>query len=49
MQLTEITTEALFEDTDIEQLNEAVENPQWSAPVELEDFLSSLNGDNDAG
>lgn len=42
MRYEELTSDSLFEESELQKLNENVENPQWSEPMELSDFLNKL-------
>lgn len=42
MKLADFASEKLFEESDVIQLEDGVENPKWSAPMDLSDFLEEV-------
>jgi len=48
MKFADIATENLFEDEDLKQLEESVANPNWSEPMDVNDFITRIRQDADA-
>lgn len=48
MKFADIATESLFEDEDLKQLEESVTNPNWSEPMDLNDFIADIKQVDDA-
>jgi hypothetical protein len=48
MKFADIATENLFEDEDLKQLEESVANPNWSEPMNVNDFITRIRQDADA-